>query len=130
MAKPFNPSGNPKARKKVAVGVKSERLARVIASEKLGRPLRQGEIAHHKDEDCQNDDPDNIEIMTRAEHMNLHRKKASEANRAKSGVPNEVVCPVCDELFWLGGTQRSKLKRDSSVPVFCSLVCFHESRRK
>lgn len=45
---------------------------RLIAVEKLGRPLRRDEVAHHKDLDERNNDPDNIEVMTKKEHDQLH----------------------------------------------------------
>lgn len=45
---------------------------RVIAEQKLGRPLKRGEIVHHKDENILNNDPSNLQVMTQAEHMRLH----------------------------------------------------------
>ncbi len=46
---------------------------RVIAEQKIGRPLRRGEIVHHKDEDRTNYAPDNLEVLpSQSEHMKLH----------------------------------------------------------
>ena len=39
----------------------------------LGRKLRSDEIVHHKDGNKLNNSIDNLELLTRAEHINLHR---------------------------------------------------------
>lgn len=48
----------------------------VIAEEKIGRKLLACECVHHKDGRKDNNDPDNLEVMTRSEHARLHRLKA------------------------------------------------------
>jgi hypothetical protein len=45
----------------------------LVLEEKLGRPLAKEEMSHHKDEDRMNDNPDNLEVTTRSEHMKIHR---------------------------------------------------------
>ena len=45
---------------------------RVVAEIKHGRRLSSGEIVHHRDENPRNNHPDNLEIMTQAEHARLH----------------------------------------------------------
>ncbi len=52
---------------------------RVVAEKKLGRPLLRGEIVHHLDEDKRNNHPDNLEVLTRAQHIAKHRAKMIEA---------------------------------------------------
>lgn len=48
-------------------------LHRVVAEEKLGRPLRKGEVVHHKDENILNNHPDNIEVfVSQSEHIKHH----------------------------------------------------------
>lgn len=56
-----------------------------IAEMYLGRRLRKNEVTHHKDENKMNNDPMNIEVKTRAEHLNHHRQKLIDARRRKLG---------------------------------------------
>jgi hypothetical protein len=49
------------------------RYSRFIVEEFV-RPLGPGEIVHHRDENTLNDNLDNLEILTRAEHTRLHKK--------------------------------------------------------
>lgn len=41
----------------------------------IGRRLFINEVVHHKDENRSNNNPDNLELMTRAEHSALHAKE-------------------------------------------------------
>jgi hypothetical protein len=46
---------------------------RVAAEKKLGRPLKAGEIVHHKDEAIQNNISSNLDVLgSQAEHARLH----------------------------------------------------------
>lgn len=45
---------------------------RIIAEQMLGRPLEPGEVVHHKDENKHNNSPENLEILSQAEHMRRH----------------------------------------------------------
>jgi transposase-like protein len=47
----------------------------VIMEQILGRRLRPGEEVHHKDGDKHNNDPSNLELLTKAEHARLHRRR-------------------------------------------------------
>ncbi len=41
----------------------------------IGRPVRRGEIAHHKNEIKSDDSPGNLELMKLSDHMRYHAKK-------------------------------------------------------
>ena len=45
----------------------------LIAEEIIGRSLKPNEIVHHIDENPSNNNPDNLIVMTRAEHARLHK---------------------------------------------------------
>lgn len=51
-----------------------------VAEKQIGRKLLKNEVAHHRDEDRLNNDPENIEVMTRSAHSRHHAtgRKASE----------------------------------------------------
>ncbi len=46
----------------------------VIAEEMIGRPLREGEIVHHRNGDHEDNRPDNLLVVTEEEHNTLHGK--------------------------------------------------------
>ena len=56
---------------------------RIVAAEKLGRPLLKGEVVHHKDENKLNNHPDNLQVFaSQAEHARHHKlKEAKDAKR-------------------------------------------------
>ena len=45
---------------------------RKIMRLKLGRPLEESEVVHHKDGNPHNNKPSNLQVMTRSEHTRLH----------------------------------------------------------
>jgi hypothetical protein len=59
---------------------------RGVMAAQIGRLLRSDEIVHHKDEDVTNDDPSNLEIVTRAEHLAMHREVV-QRGRMLAGYP-------------------------------------------
>lgn len=54
-----------------ATNKKNTSLHRVIYEEHFG-PIPQGWIIHHKDGDITNNDPSNLQAMTRSEHNRIH----------------------------------------------------------
>lgn len=48
---------------------------RILAEEVVGRPLKKGEVVHHKDGNTRNNLVDNLEVLSsQAEHAKLHCK--------------------------------------------------------
>ncbi len=67
---------------------------RIVAEKKLGRRLKKNEKAHHIDGDRENNDPENIKIVSgNAEHYFEHRDKNS--NLRKPHEPNLIVECLC-----------------------------------
>jgi hypothetical protein len=58
----------PKSMKKGAC----HQRARGIVRRRLGRPLQTNEHVHHRDHDYTNNDPDNLQLLSAAEHQRLH----------------------------------------------------------
>lgn len=57
---------------------------RVIAEQKIGRPLTSKDVVHHIDGNKHNNAPENLQVMTHAEHMKVHRAEMEAARRAKN----------------------------------------------
>ncbi len=45
---------------------------RKVAEQKVGRPLRPDEVVHHVNHDKTDNRPENLEVLTRSEHVKLH----------------------------------------------------------
>jgi len=54
--------------------MKRDRRLRQKVEKWLGRRLKPNEIIHHKDHNSQNNNFDNLEILTKEEHRILHFK--------------------------------------------------------
>lgn len=71
------------------------RRSRVVMASKLGRALESSEQVHHSDENKHNDHPDNLELLTSAEHNQHHKvgtKHTPEARRKISiGLSNAIA---------------------------------------
>lgn len=52
---------------------------RKVMEEKLGRKLSSDEIVHHIDGNKLNNNPNNLELTNRSEHMNKHRKDLTKS---------------------------------------------------
>jgi len=58
---------------------------RIVAEQMLGRPLKRGEIVHHIDGNRHNNAPDNLQVMSQADHLRLHHAEMWVARKLKNG---------------------------------------------
>lgn len=60
-------------------------VARWSAGNKLGRPLREGEVVHHKDRNKKNNDPGNLWVFkNQAAHDRAHKQDARKYGKGYS----------------------------------------------
>lgn len=95
-------------------GGKKRRAHRVIMERIIGRPLRDDEQVHHKDKNPLNNDPSNLELMSRADHERLH---ADERQRYS----DEKACEMCGSQFTPNPRKRKRQKT-------CSAACAQAMR--
>ena len=96
-------------------------LHRHIASLKEGRWLTSEDQVHHKDENKLNNNPDNLEVLSRSQHARIHYSKNNIANPEKTrsfikGTRRPltcIVCSICGNLF----------KKRHVLQKYCSNKC-------
>jgi hypothetical protein len=103
----------PKSRRRtVKVAGRHRKRAQIIAEAKIGRPMAPNEVAHHIDHNPANDAPENIQVLTKAEHQRLHNfqrygnteahKRCPRCNEVKprSEFREREYCPPCYRAYW------------------------------
>jgi len=78
--------GYPRAWVKVAEPNKWELRARLVWAKHNG-PIPSGMIVHHKDRNALNDEIGNLQMMTKAEHMDEHRGEIQAARQPDLLIP-------------------------------------------
>lgn len=91
-------------------------LHRVLVENKLGRLLAPNEEVHHIDENKQNDDPENLEVKTKAEHCGYHR-------RTRIPDPVKVTCPCGKEFKLIPSIFRRRMSLVKTGKIYCSHRC-------
>lgn len=103
-----------------------------------GRPLPDGHVVHHIDHDVTHNDPSNLQLLTRSEHIRHHnldnprgiavaevRERSRVARSSWAGRPErERTCTVC------GGTFMSKGQRAMYCSSKCKLSAFNADHRE
>lgn len=76
---------------------------RVVAEQKIGRPLASNEVVHHIDGNRLNNHPDNLQVMTQSEHTRLESRLR---NRRIYQISDDTIKAV-HTLYQLGWNQSS-----------------------
>lgn len=72
----------------------------LVAEKKLGRPLKKGEIIHHKDEIKTNNSPDNISITKSIAHHKANHRKSNSYLRLPDEKNPVIKCKCgCGKKF-------------------------------
>ena len=58
---------------------------RAVAEQMLGRPLTSKDVVHHIDGNKHNNAPENLQVLSHADHLRLHRDEMMVARKAKLG---------------------------------------------
>lgn len=82
---------------------------RLVATQMIGRPLRTDEHVHHLNGDKADNRPENLVVMTNAEHQKLHDWHITKMRRI------ERVCEACGKRYLV--------KQSKAESRFCSNAC-------
>lgn len=86
---------------------------RLVMERILGRPLRRDEHVHHRNGDCFDNRPENLEVLSPKEHMAAHQRQKH---------PLTKRCEVCEKEFTPHPTKRKRART-------CSRDCFRALQR-
>lgn len=98
----------------------------IIAEEKLGRELVDGEVVHHEDENKHNNHPDNLYVFKTDEDHSRFHKTGLRIQVEDFWVSPKVLikskCNHCDKEF--------EYEKGNSKGHYCSNKCFSLSQRR
>ena len=75
---------------------------RIIAEQIIGRPLKKGEVVHHRDHNKKNNDPSNLQVFaSNGEHSRVHNigKKYTPKTHCKNG---HIFTDESTMITWAG----------------------------
>ncbi len=65
-------------------------LHRVVAKEKMGSDIFEGFEVHHIDGDKQNNDPDNLKVLSKEEHQAIHQQQDENEPEKKKRIKDYI----------------------------------------
>lgn len=94
---------------------------RYLLEQRLGRKLEYWEDADHIDNDCTNNKPDNIQLLTTIENI---RKSAKPAEVYK------FICPSCNKPSEKSAGQVRHNRKQTKSGPYCSRRCARVAQRQ
>jgi len=105
----------------VKLGCQQVRKNRVVMISVLGRKLLISELVHHKNDNREDDLPDNLELISPADHNKHHKigTKKSDESKAKTSesVKGAYLDGRMDHKKYLQGTEQTHAKLNSSMVI-------------
>jgi len=87
---------------------------RLVASEMLGRPLRQKEQVHHRNDKRDDNRPENLQVLTHKQHRLIHARRGPAHPNWTPERHLQKTCPSCSRIFVKPGVLDQK---------YCSKTC-------
>ena len=96
----------------------------LVAEQKLGRELKEGEVVHHIDKNKQNNSPDNLMVFrSDGDHRAYHAgSTASQSDDGSWYCDRKYICKNCGTEFYL------KPGRKIRKNLFCCKACYYAYR--
>lgn len=98
---------------------------RLVIERQQGRHLEPDEHVHHRNGDGLDNRTENLELLSKSEHMRLHAIDRAATGRHRGPLPRLVcTCPVCGATFTVRRHEyRKRQKKAKSGLVVCSTRC-------
>ena len=109
---------NNKNRRVIKINGKWIRNARYVYEQNF-RPLRPGEDVHHKDEDTLNDDPDNLEALTKGKHIIRHIDPMFGEDNPYARFTKREVKEMFHRYYWVKNITHRELAILKGVSYTC-----------
>jgi hypothetical protein len=100
--------------------------ATLVLEEKLGRYLQDGELAHHENEDKEDDSPDNLVLEHTSDHSKLHSRK--RVRKPKPPRVRKPDSPYNRRYQWPGDAALLEMRRTVSLREMAKVIgCTHKA---
>ena len=96
--------------------------ADVVLEQKLGRRLRKGEIAHHKNEIKDDDSPDNLEPMFGKPHAHLHMQIRNIRHPPKPPPVRKPDAPSNRRYVWPSNAKLLRMRDTMTLRAIASVI--------
>jgi hypothetical protein len=91
------------------------KLRAVLVWESLHGPVPKGHVVHHEDRDTLNDDPANLEVITKREHLIEHRSEMKNTRRIEFRGETRTLAEWCRFLSLPANTIQWRIEANWSA---------------